>query len=307
MQFLSVPNLALTYSFEFFPPKTENADDQLTRTIYNLKSLSPLFVSITHGAMGYGRDRSPTFRWADQIQNAIGLPVACHLAAINLQKKEVQTILEFLANQNIQRIVALRGDRSQDLSFPTSDDFPYAANLVRFIRSHPTFGKTFSILVAGYPEGHQESANFDQSVDYLKEKVDEGADAIITQFFLDNALFYRFRDRLVQKGIQIPIFPGIFPMVNSAQVHRLTALCGASIPTAVRDKMNHFENRPQDWEQFSMAFMESQCRDLTQNSVSHLHFYTLNQGKIIQTLFQKLGWGSGAFHSDETPELTREM
>jgi methylenetetrahydrofolate reductase (NADPH) len=175
-----------TISFEFFPPKTPEEETKLFQTVTDLKKLAPSFVSVTYGAMG--NTQANTLRIVEEIKHKIGLEVAAHLTCVAHSRSEVERILTTLHAKGIENIVALRGDPPQgEMQFKAPPDgFRYAAELVRFIRQHPRLGKVFDLSVAGYPEGHPECRDKSKDLEHLKRKVDEGADAVLTQLFFDN-------------------------------------------------------------------------------------------------------------------------
>ncbi len=200
-----------TISFEFFPPKTDDGEQKLFETVESLKTLSPSFVTCTYGAMG--TTRANTIRIVKKIKNEIKLETAAHLTCVGHTKQEIEGVLGELASSGIENIVALRGDppKGETEFKPVPDGFRYAAELVRFIRTHPRFSKSFSLAVAGYPEGHIECRDKTKNLEHLKAKVDAGAEVIITQLFFVNLDFFDFTDRARKIGIRLPIVPGIMP------------------------------------------------------------------------------------------------
>ena len=197
-------------SFEIFPPKNEYDISKLFDTVEDLKSLSPDFVSVTYGAGGGTREK--TVDIASNIKNKMNIESVAHFTCVNSSREDILNVLGLLRRNNIKNILALRGDppKGEEDKTKVIGGFDYAYELIRFIREHGDW----SIAVAGYPERHPKAKSLEADIDNLKLKVDSGADLIITQLFLDNSLFYKFRDMTAKKSINAPIVPGIFPILN---------------------------------------------------------------------------------------------
>ncbi len=273
-------NLTLL-SFEFFPPKNPESEDVLDETVSILKRFNPDFVSVTYGAGGSTRDKS--LHWTLNIKEKYGLNVMMHLTCIASSKSDIQAITKSLNEKNIQNILALRGDPPVDIpDYAIKTDFQYANELVDFLQER----NSFSIGVAGYPEGHIEAPSLEKDIEYLKKKVDAGADFIITQLFFDNNYFYDFMDRIAQAGINTPIIPGIMPIVNIGQVQRFTQMCGATVPIHLVDQMHTIE--PEDMINIGVEYAIEQCRKLLDFGAAGLHFYTLNRNKATEMILMEI-------------------
>ncbi|ACO04053.1 MAG TPA: methylenetetrahydrofolate reductase [NAD(P)H] [Persephonella sp.] len=274
-------------SFEFFPPKTPEGEDQLFRTIKDLEKLNPTFVSVTYGAGGSTRER--TIRVVKRIHEQCNLTVMAHLTCIGHSKKEIYDILKGYKDIGIQNILALRGDipqgQEESFVFPP-DGCRYANELVSFIREQ--FGDYFSIGVAAYPEGHPESPSLEKDIYYFKKKVEAGAEFAITQMFFDNSYFYRYMDLLSKEGINIPVIPGIMPITNFRQIEKFAVMCGATIPKDLVEKLEKVENSPEEVAKIGIDYATEQCEDLLKNGVKGLHFYTLNKSKATVEIYRRI-------------------
>ena len=207
-----------TFSFEFFPPKTEEAEQKLFETAEELRTLKPSFISVTYGAMG--TTRSNTLRIVSRIKKEIGIEAAAHLTCVGHTRDEIEIVMGDLQKNGVENIVALRGDppKGETEFKPVPNGFRYASELVSYIRKHPRFGQAFSLAVAGYPETHMECRDKIQDLAHLKHKVDQGADAVITQLFFSNRDYFDFVDRARKAGIKIPIVAGIMPVTHGPQI-----------------------------------------------------------------------------------------
>lgn len=282
-----------TFSFEFFPPKNEEGETKLFGTIQRLKQLKPAFVSVTYGAMGTTRDN--TIRIVERIKKEIGIEPASHLTCVGHTASEIEVILGELRKRGIENIVALRGDppKGETEFKPVPNGFHYGSELVGFIRRHPEFSKVFSLAVAGYPEGHVECPDKIEDLKHLKEKVDQGADVVITQLFFDNRDFFDFVERSKKVGIKIPIVPGIMPVSNGPQIKRITSMCGAAIPKKLGDAIERFGEDSASVEKFGIEFATEQCRELLKVGIPGIHFYTLNKSHATEQIYRNLGLPNG--------------
>ncbi|ADC89159.1 5,10-methylenetetrahydrofolate reductase [Thermocrinis albus DSM 14484] len=271
-------------SFEFFPPKTEEGEEELFETIRNLQSINPTFVSVTYGAGGSTREK--TRRVVERIHRETSLTVMAHLTCIAHTEEELTEILRGYREIGIENILALRGDRPKDNSATEKRGCQYAYQLVRLIRTK--FGDHFSVGVASYPEGHPESPNLEWEVRYFKMKVEEGADFSITQMFFDNSYYYRFVELCRKEGIDIPIIPGIMPITNFRQIQRFASMCGASIPHHVVQRLEPYAHLPQETMKVGVELAIKQCEDLIENGVPGLHFYTLNKSKATLLIYDAI-------------------
>lgn len=268
-------------SFEFFPPKTPEGEEELFQTIKSLQPLSPTFVSVTYGAGGSTRDR--TRRVVERIHKETNLTVMAHLTCIAHTKEELLELLEEYRNIGIENILALRGDMPKDFE-PPKGACNYAEELVRFIREN--FKSWFSIGVASYPEGHPESPNMEWEIRYFKKKVDAGADFSITQMFFDNSYFYEFVELCKKADINIPIIPGIMPITNFRQIQKFASMCGATIPQSLVERLEPYADNPEETLKIGVDFAIEQCLDLLENGVQGLHFYTLNKSKATLLVYE---------------------
>jgi len=274
-------------SLEFFPPKTEEGDRSLLeKQIPALLATRPDFCSVTYGAGGSTRDK--TLMIVDRIQREHGLTALAHLTCVNHTREEVRALLGKIRALDCKNILALRGDASGGGEFkPTPDGFEYSSQLVKFIREQGDF----SIGVAGFPEGHiacQAGKHADWR--HLKEKVEAGADFVITQLFFDNADYFEFRDYVSTKlGVNVPIVPGIVAIVSATQIMKFTQLCGSKIPPALRAKLDALGTDDAAAQQFGIEYATRQCEELLRAGVPGLHFYTLNKAYSTVQVVKNLG------------------
>ena len=277
-----------TISFEFFPPKNEEGEGRLFQTVKDLKKLAPSFVSVTYGAMC--NTQANTLRIVEVIKSKIGLEVAAHLTCVAHSRGQIEKILGALHEKGIENIVALRGDPSQgETQFKAPPDgFHYAAELVRFIRQHPRFGQAFDLSVAGYPEGHPECKDKEKDLEYLKRKVDEGAQAVVTQLFFNNRHYFNFVERSRKIGITVPIVPGIMPVTHGPQIEKFSRMCGAEIPAKVREAIARFGEDQVSIMKFGIDYATRQCEELLAGGAPGLHFYTLNQSLATRQIYTNL-------------------
>jgi methylenetetrahydrofolate reductase (NADPH) len=272
-------------SFEFFPPKSEAGFAQLYQTIEDLRPLQPSYVSVTYGAGGSTRQK--TVELVGRIQNEIGIRSMAHLTCVGHTADEIGGILDELWNMGIRNVLALRGDppAGQSSFVATEGGFANADGLAKFVRSR----HDFCIGVAGYPEGHPQCLNKTRDLEYLKRKIDNGGNFVVTQLFFDNADFYRFRDDARAMGINVPIVAGIMPITNVSQIKRFVSMCGAKIPHRLLTKLEAVEGEgPEKVHQVGVDYAAMQCRDLLFNDCEGLHFYTLNKSKATVDIVKAL-------------------
>jgi len=278
-----------TFSFEFFPPKTEDGESKLFETVRTLRALGPSFVSVTYGAMG--TTRANTIQIVERIKGELGVEAAAHLTCIAHTQDEIEAVLKDLHEKGVENIVALRGDKPQDQTDFKSPKggFTYATELVKFIRRHPTYGNAFSLAVAGYPEGHLDCPDKEADLGHLKEKVDAGADVIITQLFFDNYAFFDFLERTRKLGITQPMVPGIMPLTNGAQMTRFASMCGATIPDEMKKKIEAYGDDQASVSAYGIDYATRQCQELLAAGVPGIHFYTLNKSRATSEIYKNLG------------------
>jgi methylenetetrahydrofolate reductase (NADPH) len=279
-----------TFSFEFFPPKTDEGFEELFCTIAQLQPLQPSFVSVTYGAGGGTRQR--THDLVVRIHQETNLTAVSHLTCVCHCEAELAAILDRYAESGIENVLALSGDIPRDKPDHdrSCDAFRYASQLVEFIRSRakqPPRG--FGIGVAGFPEGHPETPNRLKEMDHLKMKVDAGADYICTQLFFDNRDFYDFRERCDLAGIKVPVVAGIMPITSRGGMHRMAELAlGCKIPARLLRAVGRCEN-DDAVARVGTHWATEQCRDLLDNGVRGIHFYTLNRSDATRQIYDNLG------------------
>lgn len=273
------------FSFEFFPPKTDQGERNLYLTIERLGALNPTFVSVTYGAGGSTRDK--TVDLVRRIKHDIGIEAMAHLTCVGADRAEIIRVLDQLEVAGIENVLALRGDPPRDCpSFVRpADGFGFASELVGFIRERDF---RFCLGGAGYPEGHVECRDLDQDLTHLKCKIDSGLDFVITQLFFDNADYFAFTARARARGITVPIIPGIMPITNLAQIERFTAMCGARIPVGLRAQLERVRDDEAAVRTVGIDHATAQCRDLLARGAPGIHFYTLNQSNATRAIFERL-------------------
>lgn len=277
-------NKNFVLSFEVFPPKNNNEIEPLYKTITELKELKPDFVSVTYGAGGGTKEK--TVEITSKIKNEIKIEAMAHLTCVNTTKEQIELVLSQLKEKNIQNILALRGDPPLGEEKIYKGDFKYAYQLVEFIKKNDNW----SIGVAGYPEGHPDSKNLEEDVNYLKLKIDSGADFVITQLFYDNTDFYKFLDLARKKGINKPIIPGIFPIFNFNTIKKITSLCKAKIPSNLYSKLEKNQDNIEETEKIGIEYAINQAQELINNGVNGLHFYTMNKSRQIKIIISQLSF-----------------
>ncbi len=270
------------FSFEFFPPKTPEGMAKLREARRQLAQLNPKFFSVTFGAGGSTRDR--TLETVLEIQSE-GLEAAPHLSCVSSSREEIREILDQYKAQGIRHIVTLRGDLpSGEVS---ASDFRYANELVEFIRKET--GDWFEIEVAAYPEFHPEAPSARADLANFKRKVDAGANSAITQYFYNADAYFRFMEDCDALGIAIPVYPGIMPIYNFAQLSRFSAMCGAEIPRWLRMRMQDCGDDLASVRALGLDVVTELCDRLLAGGAPGLHFYTMNQAGTISTIWQRLG------------------
>jgi methylenetetrahydrofolate reductase (NADPH) len=287
-------------SFEFFPPRTAASWEDLYQAIRELEALQPTFVSVTYGAGGGTREL--THDLVVRIKQTTSIPPIPHLTCVGHSEKEVTEILERYAAAGVSNILALRGDPPKDQpGYDWSEsDFRHAADLVRFIRkfndsgSHPD-PRGFGIGVAGFPEGHPATPNRVDELDFLKAKVDAGADYICTQLFFDNHDFLDFRDRCELAGIHVPIIAGVMPVTSLSGMKRMAELAaGARYPAKLMRALDRAKSSPEAVERVGIHYAAEQCAGLLNAGVDGIHFYTLNKSHATREIYNSLGLAATA-------------
>ncbi len=286
---------ATTFSFEFFPPKTAQAAETLYSTISELEALKPSFVSVTYGAGGSTREL--THDLVVRIHRETSLDPIPHLTCVCHSEDDIQRILARYAEAGVTNILALGGDPPRDVAGydRAADFFRHAADLVRFVRkfnasgSHPD-PRGFGIGVAGFPEGHPNTPNRLQEMDFLKAKVEAGADYICTQLFFDNRDFYDFCERCELAGIRVPIVAGIMPVTTAGGMKRMAELAaGSRFPAALLRAIARCGADAEAVKRVGIHWATEQCRDLLDHRVRGIHFYTLNKSDATRQIYLSLG------------------
>ncbi len=277
-------------SFEFFPPKTSAGAETLFEVVRDLATMNPSFVSVTYGAGGTTRDL--THELVVRILQETEIPAVPHLTCVLHTQDEIREILSRYAEVGVGNILALRGDppRDQPDYRRENDDFPFAADLVRFIAefNRGSSSSDFGIGVAGFPEGHPETPNRLKEMDYFKAKIDEGADYICTQLFFDNHDLFDFRDRCSLAGIEVPIIAGVMPVTSRKGMIRMADLAaGARFPAKLQTLLQaHSED---DVTELGIDFATAQCQEILAEGIPGIHFYTLNKSQATREVVGRLG------------------
>ncbi len=278
---------APTYSFEFFPPKTPEAVERLYETVTALKRLQPTFVSVTYGAGGSTREL--TIELVTRMKHELGVETMAHLTCVGHTQGELADVLDRLAENGIENVLALRGDppRGQTEFVRPAGGFGYAQELARFVAER----RQFCVAGAAYPEKHVEAPDLETDLRHLREKVESGVEFLITQLFFEPDRYFRFVERARAMGIDVPIVPGIMPITNVAQIHRFTAMCGASIPEALRDMLERVKDDDTAVVALGVEWALDQCRRLLEGGAPGIHFYTLNRSHSAQMILDALRGG----------------
>ncbi|WP_372865679.1 methylenetetrahydrofolate reductase [NAD(P)H] [Spongiibacter sp.] len=270
--------MAKRYSFEFFPPKTEAGRDKLAATRDELNSLSPDFFSVTYGAGGSTRDNT---RGIVLETKAAGIDVAPHLSFGGDEEDAVRALLDQYREAGVRRIVALRGDIPSGMG---ATRLVYARELVEFIRQHS--GDHFELEVAAYPEVHPDAPSYEQDVSYLKDKLDAGANSAITQYFFNADAYFYFLEACEKAGIDKPIYPGIMPITNYANLARFSRNCGAEIPRWLARKLEGYGQDADSIAKFGEEFVTELCHILMEGGAPGIHFYTMNQVQPVKRMLE---------------------
>ena len=280
--FYASPNPVI--SFELFPPRSEQGLAKLEERLPKLIALEPSFLTVTYGALGTTQGR--TLELVSKIRNFYGKEAAHHLTCVGSTQEDISRILDAIRRENIENIVALRGDppQGQETFSAPEGGYRYGNELVEHIRDFGGFG----IAVAGYPEAHIEAPDFETDLQNLKRKVDAGADVIITQLFYDNQAFYHFVDRCRALGITQPIVPGLLPILNLEQIQRITQMCGSRIPQTLFRKLAEAGEDRDRVRKVGIEHTVGQALDLLNHKVSGIHFYVLNQHFHIAEIMEQI-------------------
>jgi methylenetetrahydrofolate reductase (NADPH) len=274
-----------TLSFEFFPPKTPQQEEHLFEIIIQLKKFNPDFVSVTYGAMGSTREK--TFFWVREIKKRFQIEPVAHLTCVAATREEIAGQLEELEKMGIENILALRGDPPAVTSefIPPANGFHFAKELISFIKKEKP---SFCLGCAGFPEGHPRSPTLELDTDFLKQKIEAGADYVVTQLFFDNRHYFNFRERCQKSGIKVPIIPGLMPITNLKQIKKISHLCAATIPAALLEKLEQHKDDPGSVLKIGGEQTFFQAQELLQAKVPGLHFFVMNQAEPIAGILSQL-------------------
>jgi methylenetetrahydrofolate reductase (NADPH) len=272
------------FSFEFFPPKTDDGQRTLEATLAELKEDRPEYVSVTYGAGGSTRERTVEItKW---IKKDLGIEAMAHLSCVGEPTERLLEILEEIEAAGVENVLALRGDppRGEAEWRPHPGGLHYSVELIELIRSR----FDFCIGAACFPEVHPEAKTFDQDLDYAKRKVDAGASFLITQLFFDNELYFEFVEAARSAGIEVPLIPGIMPITNYKQIKTITGMCGATIPAELERELNGRADDPEAVAELGVAYATLQCSDLLARGAPGVHFYTLNRSPATRAILAAL-------------------
>ena len=266
-----------TFSFEFFPPKTDKTQKLLRKAVAELVKSNPKFMTVTYGAGGTTKDG--TIDTITKEMEITDIPIGSHLTFINTPKTELFKYVDGLWERGIKHIVALRGDMPEDLQWPLDDDaqyFQYTSDFVEgLLERHP-----FEISVGAYPEKHPDSKTLKADIYALGMKCEAGATRALTQFFFDNKVYYEFVEKCAGAGITTQIAPGLLPIHDFKSMCGFAKRCGTNIPDWLHEKFEGLENNPEDARKLAIDLLVKQSEDLAKNGVEHIHYYTLNKSDI---------------------------
>jgi methylenetetrahydrofolate reductase (NADPH) len=273
-----------TFSFEFFPPKTPEGEENLYRALRELRPLDPAYVSVTYGAGG--STRTKTLEIVKRIKAEFGLEAMAHFTCVGATTDELRATLDEMDGAGLDNVLALRGDppQGQEEWVKTEGGLEFSHQLVAMLRSD----YRFAVGAACFPEGHIHATSPEDDLRYLKEKVDAGVDFLITQLFFDNELYYEFVARARAIGVTAPIIPGIWPITSYAQIARVTAMCGATMPEHVLAELQARKDDAEAVAEFGVSYATMQCADLLAHGAPGLHFYTLNRSPATRAILSAL-------------------
>jgi methylenetetrahydrofolate reductase (NADPH) len=272
------------FSFEFFPPRTDAGERVLGQALESLRQLSPDFVSVTYGAGGTTRARTPELtKW---IKNELGIEAMAHLTCVGASREELRELLDEMTGAGIENVLALRGDppRGQSDWTPHPGGLEYSTELVELIHE----GYDVCVGAACFPEVHPQARDLAHDLRFLKQKVDSGVSFLITQLFFDTDLYVRFVEQARAVGIEVPILPGIMPVTNLRQLKTMTELCGATIPPALREALEWRSHDPEAVLQLGVSYATLQCAELLAAGAPGIHFYTQNRSPATRAILSAL-------------------
>ena len=272
------------FSFEFFPPKTDEGERVLGIALESLRQLDPDFVSVTYGSGGSTRDR--TVKLTKWIKQQLGIEAVAHLTCVGASRDELDAILRDIAEAGIENVLALRGDppRGETTWVAHPQGLSHASELIhQIVAEH-----AFCVGAACFPETHVDAPDLATDLEHLKQKVQGGASFLITNLFFENELYFRFVDEARAVGIDVPILPGIMPITDLRQIKTITGICGATIPTALREALEWRSHDPEAVLQLGVAHATLQCAELLARGAPGIHFYTLNRSPATRAILSAL-------------------
>jgi methylenetetrahydrofolate reductase (NADPH) len=273
-------------SFEIFPPQKDSSIEGIYKTIDALAPLKPDYISVTYGAGGQSTSKNKTVEIASIIKNKYNIEALAHLTCIASTKSEIDRVLQELKEENIENILAMRGDFPQDpdFKFPDPLHFTHAVDLVKHIKQQGNF------CIGGtcYPEGHIEAKSMKDDLFNLKTKVDNGTEFLITQLFFDNNFFYDFKEKTDLMGINVPTEVGIMPVINTRQIQRIASLCGAKIPEKFTKILDRYIDKPEALKDAGIAYATEQIIDLLSSGVEGIHIYTMNNPEVAKRIVSNI-------------------
>ena len=276
---------SVLYSFEYFPPRTDKGLESLLERIDRMSLLNPLWIDVTWRA---GKTSYLTLEMCQHLQMFSGIDVMMHLTCNNMTKLQIDEALDKCKEYGVRNILALRGDAPEEDEIAVNDcGMKYAIDLINYIKEK--YGDYFCIGVAGYPETHLEAESPDDDIMHLKEKVDAGADLVITQLFFDNEIFINYVKRCKEAGINVPIIPGIMPIQSYEGFHKMTALCQTKVPPEIIENLEKLRHDDAKVKEYGVEIGVNMWKELIESGVSHIHFYTVNLEKSVVDVIRELG------------------
>jgi methylenetetrahydrofolate reductase (NADPH) len=275
-----------SFSFEFFPPRTDEGERNLGRALAELSRLNPTFVSVTYGAGGSTTEKRKTIDIVRHLKRDYGMEAMAHFTCVGATTAELREMLDTMRDAGVENVLALRGDppEGQDEWTATDGGLSYSRELIELIRDE----YDFAIGAACFPEVHIHATDAESDLRYMKEKVDAGARFLITQLFFDNQCYYDFVARARDLGIDVPIVPGIWPITNASQIKRVTGMCGSRIPDRLLHELELRGDQPDAVKDLGVAYATLQCADLLANGAPGIHFYTLNRSPATRAILSAL-------------------
>lgn len=277
MKISEIYNKKKSLSFEIFPPKKDTELKNIDATLDVLCELEPDFISVTFGAGG-SSNCNRTIELAKKIKHQYHINPVVHLTCLHYNKAEIDEFSKILSSEGIENILALRGDRNPNIL--EKEDFQHASDLITYLKPD----HDFCFLGACYPECHPESANKIEEMKHLKKKVDAGAEVLLSQLFFDNELFFQFRDECRIADINVPVIPGIMPVINAAQIKRMITMCGASFPNRFQKIIHKYEDNKAALFDAGMSYALSQIIDLLVSDIDGIHLYTMNNPQVARKI-----------------------